>query len=51
LQRDSALVEEARRDAQDLVAEDAGLSLPRHARLRRMTAARYGKVLDLGDVG
>ena len=51
LVRDAAIVEEARRDAQGLVAADPGLALPDHARLRRMVLARYGKVLDLADVG
>jgi len=44
-------LEEARRDAQALVAADPGLALEDHAKLRRMMATRYGKALDLGDVG
>jgi len=48
---DAAVLEEARRDAQRLVADDPGLSKPDHARLRRMVLVRYGQVLDLGDVG
>jgi ATP-dependent DNA helicase RecG len=51
LLRDQSLLEEARRDAHDLVTADPGLSSEAHARLRRMVLARYGKVLDLGDVG
>lgn len=51
LRRDRVLLEEARRDAQTLVALDPGLSLPQHERLRRMVLARYGRVLELGDVG
>jgi len=51
LTRDGALLEEARDVAVALVAADAGLSLPQHARLRRMVLARYGQVLELGDVG
>ncbi|MHC4402363.1 MAG: ATP-dependent DNA helicase RecG, partial [Planctomycetota bacterium] len=51
LLRDREILEEARRDAQHLVAADPGLSQPHHARLRRMMLARYGKALDLGDVG
>ncbi len=51
LTRDTALLEEARRDAQALVAADPGLSSPEHALLRRMTLVRYGQALDLGDVG
>ncbi|HEX7448496.1 MAG TPA: ATP-dependent DNA helicase RecG, partial [Pirellulales bacterium] len=51
LARDSATLEEARRDAQQLVREDPGLSRPEHARLRAMVLRRYGRVLELGDVG
>ncbi len=51
LRRDVAVLEEARRDAQTLVASDPGLSHPENARLRRMALVRYGQVLDLGDVG
>jgi ATP-dependent DNA helicase RecG len=51
LLRDQSLLEEARRDAHDLVTADPGLSAEAHARLRRMVLARYGKALDLGDVG
>jgi len=48
---DASVVEEARRDAQSLVTTDPGLSEDRHAKLRRMMLVRYGKALDLGDVG
>lgn len=51
LLRDAELLEEARRDAQSLAAADPGLARPEHARLRRMVLARYGRVLELGDVG
>jgi ATP-dependent DNA helicase RecG len=51
LVRDMAVVEEARRDAQVLVAGDPDLAHPDFARLRRMVLARYGEALDLGDVG
>jgi ATP-dependent DNA helicase RecG len=51
LLRDAGILEEARRDARDLVAADPGLSLPQHERLRRMTLTRYGLALELGDVG
>ncbi len=51
LARDAKLVEEARHHARELVRADPGLAEPRHARLRRMMVVRYGKVLDLGDVG
>ncbi len=51
LARDAAILEEARRDARELVAADPGLALEQHIRLRRMVLARYGKALDLADVG
>ncbi|HBO43334.1 MAG TPA: ATP-dependent DNA helicase RecG [Planctomycetaceae bacterium] len=51
LLQDKSFLEEARRDAMALVEADPGLSLPEHAKLRRQMLARYGKVLELGDVG
>jgi ATP-dependent DNA helicase RecG len=51
LVRDAEVVEEARREAQTLVAADPGLREPAHQLLRRMVLSRYGEVLDLGDVG
>ncbi len=51
LRRDSSIVAEARADAQQLVASDPGLAQPEHALLRRQVLVRYGKALDLGDVG
>lgn len=51
LRRDAALLEDARRDAQALVQQDPGLAGPELARLRRLVLARYGSVLELGDVG
>lgn len=51
LQRDRELLEEARREAQALVADDPGLKKPEHAKLRRQMLLRYGKALELGDVG
>jgi ATP-dependent DNA helicase RecG len=51
LLRDREILEEARRDAQALVAADPGLTQEEHARLRRMMLVRYGKALELGDVG
>jgi ATP-dependent DNA helicase RecG len=51
LARDAATLEEARQDARALVESDPGLALPEHALLRRMALVRYGKSLDLGDVG
>ena len=51
LQRDQALLEEARCDAHAMVTADPGLSSDVHAKLRRMMIVRYGKALELGDVG
>lgn len=51
LLRDTEFLEEARRDAMALVAADPGLADARHAKLRRQMLARYGTVLELGDVG
>jgi ATP-dependent DNA helicase RecG len=51
LQRDADLLTEARRDAAEVVAADPDLTQPQHAALRQRMLARYGKVLELGDVG
>jgi ATP-dependent DNA helicase RecG len=51
LRRDRALLEEARREAQQLFAADPGLKRSEHARLRRQMLVRYGNALELGDVG
>ncbi len=51
LLRDADVLAEARRDAQTLIAVDPGLSHPQHAKLRAMMLRRYGKALDLGNVG
>jgi ATP-dependent DNA helicase RecG len=51
LLRDTELLVEARRDALALVAADPGLALPENLPLRQRMLARYGKALDLGDVG
>jgi ATP-dependent DNA helicase RecG len=51
LLRDADLLAEARRDAQALVSADPGLAEENHAKLRSMMLRRYGKALDLGDVG
>ncbi|MFO0964263.1 MAG: ATP-dependent DNA helicase RecG [Gemmataceae bacterium] len=45
------LLELARQDAISLVAEDAGLKKPEHAALRRVVLERYGKTLELAEVG
>jgi ATP-dependent DNA helicase RecG len=51
LRRDSPIVIEARADAQQLMTADPDLQAPEHALLRRQVLVRYGKALDLGDVG
>jgi ATP-dependent DNA helicase RecG len=51
LTRDATVLEEARRDAQALVADRPALQAPDFARLRSLVTRRYGQVLELGDVG
>jgi ATP-dependent DNA helicase RecG len=51
LQRDTQILEEARRDAQALIADDPRLQQPDFAKLRRMAVVRYGGALELADVG
>ncbi|HEX5102644.1 MAG TPA: ATP-dependent DNA helicase RecG [Pirellulaceae bacterium] len=51
LKRDTAVVEEARAAAQQLIQSDPDLQHPAYSRLRRMVFHRYGEALDLGDVG
>ena len=51
LDRDRELLEEARREAQLLIAADPDLQHADHARLRRQMLARYGQALDISDVG
>jgi len=51
LTRDVDLLKEARVDAQTLIALDPELAEPEFDRLRRLVLSRYGKALDLGDVG
>jgi ATP-dependent DNA helicase RecG len=51
LRSDQDILEEARREAKSLFAADPGLNNPDHARLRRQMLVRYGKALDLSDVG
>ncbi|MGQ9575677.1 MAG: ATP-dependent DNA helicase RecG [Thermoguttaceae bacterium] len=51
LVRDAEILQQARCDAQALVAADPGLARPEHARLRKLMLARYGQALDLADVG
>jgi ATP-dependent DNA helicase RecG len=49
--RDVDLLSQARRDAFEMVAADAGLRRPDHAALRAAVWSRYGKTLDLAEVG
>lgn len=51
LSRDADVLAEARRDALAVVSSDPGLSKIEHAALRARMLARYGKALELGDVG
>ncbi|MDR1485560.1 MAG: ATP-dependent DNA helicase RecG [Planctomycetaceae bacterium] len=51
LVRDRDVVEEARKDAIEMVTSDPGLANPEHAKLRQQVLKRYGTVLNLGDVG
>ena len=51
LNRDADTLEQARRDAQTLVAADPQLEQSPHRRLRRMVIVRYGQALELSDVG
>ncbi|HZT82558.1 MAG TPA: helicase-related protein, partial [Gemmataceae bacterium] len=48
---DQELLQQARRDAIETVAADAGLRRPEHALLRRAVLERYGKTLELVEVG
>ena len=49
--RDQAILLTAKEDAAALLAADPGLATPPHHALRRQVLARYGAVLELGDVG
>jgi len=51
LTRDREVLDETRREAQLLVADDPHLLHPDHARLRQQMMLRYGAALELGDVG
>ncbi|HVS37968.1 MAG TPA: ATP-dependent DNA helicase RecG [Gemmataceae bacterium] len=48
---DADLLSDARRDALALVKADAQLRRPQHARLRAEVWRRYGKTLELAEVG
>lgn len=51
LQRDAAVVEQARTDAMLLIQGSPQLAQPELGQLRRMVLVRYGETLELGDVG
>jgi ATP-dependent DNA helicase RecG len=51
LNRDTDMLLEARNDAQAFVKHDPELKAPELARLRQIVFKRYGKALELGDVG
>ncbi len=51
LHRDREILLEARDDAIDLVSNDAGLHQPEHAPLKRTVLERYGRTLDLAEIG
>jgi ATP-dependent DNA helicase RecG len=48
---DRPLLDQAREDAIDLVSADAGLRQPEHLLLRRTVIERYGKTLELAEIG
>jgi ATP-dependent DNA helicase RecG len=48
---DADLLRQARKDAIAIVAADKALSLPEHALLRRAVLERYGRTLELAEVG
>jgi ATP-dependent DNA helicase RecG len=48
---DRELLQLARKDAFELVAQDAGLQRPEHALLRQAVLQRYGETLELAEVG
>lgn len=51
LSTDAELLDTARADARQLIAEDPELSQPEWATLRAMIFRRYGAAFELGDVG
>jgi len=51
LLRDAEVLQQARADAKELIAADSQLNCPEYAALKRMVMVRYGKALDLGNVG
>jgi ATP-dependent DNA helicase RecG len=51
LRRDTEVLDQARHDARELLVRDPKLESPEFGRLKEFLLARYGAVLDLGDVG
>jgi ATP-dependent DNA helicase RecG len=51
LSTDLPILREAREDAFAVVLADAGLRKPEHELLRRAVLERYGKTLDLAEIG
>jgi ATP-dependent DNA helicase RecG len=51
LSTDIPILKEAREDAFAIVLADAGLRQPEHALLRRAVLERYGKTLELAEIG
>lgn len=51
LQRDGELLAKARTDAFSITDADPNLASPKWEKLRRMVMIRYGKSLDIGDLG
>jgi ATP-dependent DNA helicase RecG len=51
LARDREVLLEVRPIALEMVRNDPGLAQPEHGKIRKQVLVRYGKVLELGDVG
>jgi ATP-dependent DNA helicase RecG len=51
LVRDAVILEQARREAQTIIAEDAELRQPAHRGLRQALLTRWRGKLDLASVG
>lgn len=51
LARDRDVLNEARLSAIAMLRDDPGLAKPENSKLRSQVLARYGKVIELGDVG
>ncbi len=49
--RDAEVLQRAQHDARKLIEEDPEMSDEQYSRLRQLVFARYGKALDLSDVG